>query len=94
MKPGPVVFNLIRGCDPSPGASAQDGDRLLRLYDASYRPGAPDEAPGTVIATTEVGVEIAAIGGIITVGRAQLEGERKTAAADLLEVGTVLDRPA
>ena len=94
MKPGPVVFNLIRGCDPSPGASAQDGDRELRLFDASYRPGAPDEAPGTVIATVDNSIEIAAIGGIITVGRAQLEGQRKAPAAELLKVGTVLDRPA
>lgn len=94
MKPGPVVFNLIRGCDPSPGASAQDGGRLLRLYDASLRPGAPDEAPGTVIAVSDTSVEIAVIGGIITVGRAQLEGERKVAATEVLEVGTVLDRPA
>jgi methionyl-tRNA formyltransferase len=94
MKPGPVVFNLIRGCDPSPGASAQEGGRVLRLYDASYGPGAPTEAPGTVISASDGAVEIAAIGGIITVGRAQLEGERKGAAADLLEVGAVLNRPA
>jgi methionyl-tRNA formyltransferase len=64
------------------------------LYDASYGPGAPTEAPGTVISASDGAVEIAAIGGIVTVGRAQLEGERKGAAADLLEVGAVLNRPA
>jgi methionyl-tRNA formyltransferase len=94
MKPGPVVFNLIRGCDPQPGASAQEGERVVRLFDASYRPGAPDESPGTVISAEGGSVEIAAIGGVITVGRAQLDGERKTAAAEVLEVGSVLDRPA
>jgi methionyl-tRNA formyltransferase len=94
QKPGPVVFNLVRGLDPSPGASAQDGERLLRLYDASYRPGSPDEDPGTVVSAADGSVEIAVIGGFIIVARAQLEGERKAAAADLLEPGTVLDRPA
>jgi len=94
MKPGPVVYNLIRGCDPQPGASAQAGDREVRLFNSSYRPGSPEEPPGTVIATTDGSVEIAAIGGTITVARAQIEGEGKVPAAQLLEVGTVLDRPA
>jgi methionyl-tRNA formyltransferase len=94
MKPGPVVFNLIRGCDPQPGASAVAGGRLVRLFDASYQPGAPNEAPGTVMAVVDNRVEIAAIGGVITVGRVQLEGERKVPAPQVLEVGAVLDRPA
>ena len=94
MKPGPVVYNLIRGCDPQPGASAQAGDREVRLFNASYRPGSPEEPPGTVVATNDGSVEIAAIGGTITVARAQIEGEGKVPAAQLLEVGAVLDRPA
>ena len=94
MKPGPVVYNLIRGCDPQPGASAQAGDREVRLFNASYRPGSPEEPPGTVVATNDGSVEIAAIGGTITVARAQIEGEGKVPAAQLLEVGAILDRPA
>ena len=93
MKPGPVVYNLIRGCDPQPGASAQAGDRVVRLFNATYSPGSPEEAPGTVVATADGSVEIAAIGGTITVARAQIEGEGKVPAAQLLEVGEVLDRP-
>ena len=94
MKPGPVVYNLIRGCDPQPGASARAGDRDVRLFNATYSPGSPEEAPGTVVATNDGAVEIAAIGGTITVARAQIEGEGKVPAAQLLEVGAVLDRPA
>jgi methionyl-tRNA formyltransferase len=92
-KPGPVVYNLIRGCDPQPGASAQAGNHVVRLFNASYRPGSPEEAPGTVVATTDGAVEIAAIGGTITLQRAQIEGGPKSPAADFLELGMVLNRP-
>ncbi len=92
LKPGPVVFNLIRGCDPQPGASAQTGRLTVRLFGASYQGGSPAAAPGTVVASSDGSVEIAAIGGTITVARAQAAGP-KFAAAELLNVGTVLERP-
>ena len=34
-KPAREVFNLIRGCDPQPGAFANLGEKRLRLYEAS-----------------------------------------------------------
>tara|TARA_Y100000588_G_scaffold277053_2_gene293512 strand:+ start:2099 stop:3007 length:909 start_codon:yes stop_codon:yes gene_type:complete len=94
QKPAQVVFNLIRGCDPQPGASARGDDgQLYKLFDASYRPATPEEDPGTIIAVNEGTAEISTIGGIITIGRAQLEGERKVPAAELLKVDMVLRRP-
>ena len=35
-KPAREVFNLIRGCDPQPGAFASIGEKRLRLYEASF----------------------------------------------------------
>ncbi len=89
-----VVFNLIRGCDPQPGASSVVGGRTVRLFDARYRPGAPDEPPGTVMAIVDDRAEIAAVGGTIVVGRVQPEDGRKVAASEVLTVGDVLERPA
>ena len=91
---GRVVFNLIRGCDPHPGASSVVRNTSLRLFDASFRPGAPGEAPGTVMAIVDRSAEIAAIGGTITVGRVQAEDGRKVAASEVLQAGDALERPA
>ncbi len=91
---GRVAFNLIRGCDPQPGASVSLRGDHVRLFDATYRPGAPGEPPGTVMALVDGKAEVAAIGGTVTVGRVQREGEGKVAAADVLRAGDVLERPA
>lgn len=96
-RPGRVVFNHIRGCDPTPGAAARrrEGDTaLLRLFNASYIDAAPRVPPGTVTAALEDGtVQLATIGGLLTVGRVQLEGASKVAAAEVLRTGDVLERP-
>ena len=91
---GRVVFNLIRGCDPQPGAASTLRGAGLRLFDASFQPGAPGEAPGTVMSVVENRAEIAAIGGTITIGRVQPDDGRKVAAGELLQAGDVLVRPA
>jgi methionyl-tRNA formyltransferase len=88
------VFNLIRGCDPQPGASSVLRGKGVRLFDARFRPGAPSEPPGTVLAIVETRAEIAAVGGTITVGRVQPEDGRKVPAAEVLQAGDLLERPA
>ena len=35
-KPAREVFNLIRGCDPQPGAFANLGEKRIRLYEATF----------------------------------------------------------
>jgi methionyl-tRNA formyltransferase len=89
---GRVVGNLIRGCDPQPGATATLRGEPLRLFDARYRPGAPDEPPGTVVTLIDGAAEIAVIGGTIIAGRVQREGNAKVAASDVLRAGDVLGR--
>ncbi len=95
-RPGRAVFNHIRGCDPTPGAAARrrDGDRaVLRLFNASYIDAAPGVRPGTVTAALEDGtVQVATIGGLLTVGRVQPEGASKVPAASVLRAGDVLER--
>jgi methionyl-tRNA formyltransferase len=92
-RPGRNVLNHIRGCDPQPGATTVADGKPLRLFDANYRPGAPDQPPGTVMAVVDGKIEVAVIGGTLTIGRAQPEGARKSAASDHVQVGEVLERP-
>ncbi|MEX2446593.1 MAG: methionyl-tRNA formyltransferase [Dehalococcoidia bacterium] len=87
-----VVFNLIRGCDPQPGASTALRGEPLRLFDARRRVGTSTETPGTVIAVTDGRVEVAGIGGTIEIGRVQRAGEGKVAAGEVLQTGDVLER--
>ena len=97
-KPAREVFNLIRGCDPQPGAFASAGEKRLRLYDASFSAGRSDNesAPGTVMAIDADGMKVALAGGTITVKRARIDpNPKKVAPADLaasgdLRVGTKL----
>ncbi|MPZ98181.1 MAG: methionyl-tRNA formyltransferase [Dehalococcoidia bacterium] len=92
MHHGQIVFNLIRGCDPQPGASALLKEGIVRLFDASFRPGAPGEAPGTVMAVVDSKIEVAAIGGTVTIGRIQPDGGKKVPASELVQAGDVLGR--
>ena len=87
-----VVSNLIRGCDPQPGALASLHGEPIRLFEAQLRPGAPGEPPGTIMAIVDGRAEIAAIGGTIIVARAQRTAAPKVAAGELLMVGDVLER--
>jgi methionyl-tRNA formyltransferase len=94
MQHGRVVHNLIRGCDPQPGAAALLRGETVRLFGSHYQPGAPDQPPGTVIAVVDSKVEVAVIGGTVTIDRVQREGQPKAAAAEVLHAGDVLGRPA
>ena len=92
MQHGRVVHNIIRGSDPQPGATATLRGSSIRLFGSHWRPGHPEQPPGTVIATVDGSVEVAAIGGSVVVDRVQKDGSPKGPAADVLQVGDVLER--
>ncbi|MBI4515784.1 MAG: methionyl-tRNA formyltransferase [Deltaproteobacteria bacterium] len=86
------VYNLIRGCDPQPGAYTLFNGHKLRLYDARCVAGT--FRPGVVEAVTAEGVLIGADGGGIRAKRVRC-GDQKLAAAAFaaengLSVGTRL----
>ncbi|MEX2373466.1 MAG: methionyl-tRNA formyltransferase [Dehalococcoidia bacterium] len=91
---GVVVHNIIRGCDPQPGAWASLRGEAVRLFGSHWRPGHPDQPPGTVVATGEGSAEIATIGGTIVIDRVQKDGQAKVAATDVLQAGDALERPS
>jgi methionyl-tRNA formyltransferase len=95
-KPAREVFNLIRGCDPQPGAFAGVRDKRVRLYEAAFFADRSDSAPGTIVGIDSTGMKIALVGGTITIKRARIDpNPKKVAPADLastgdLKVGTTL----
>jgi methionyl-tRNA formyltransferase len=79
-KPAREVFNLVRGCDPQPGAFASVGDQRLRLYEAGYSAVGSDAPAGTIVAIDADGMKIALAGGTITAKRARIEPNPKKVA--------------
>lgn len=80
-KPGGEVFNLIRGCDPQPGAYSFIGGEKVRLYDASFDPEASSFPPGSLAGVDERGMRIAVAGGTLTVKKIR-SGAGKINASD------------
>lgn len=76
-RPGPEVYNLVRGCDPQPGAYAQLGNKRLRLYEAAFEAADTTAPAGTIIGISESGLGIAVEGGVIKVRRLRLEPSAK-----------------
>jgi methionyl-tRNA formyltransferase len=94
-QPVATVYNLIRGCNPQPGASTTRGGETVKLFDAERRDGDADAAPGAVTDISDAGVSVAALGGQILLKRVQPPESRKVTAREWadeagLQVGEVL----
>jgi len=89
-KPAREVFNLIRGCDPQPGAFAGVGDKRLRLYEAGFSAGRPEAEPGTITAIDADGMKVALAGGVVAVRRARIDpNPKKVAPIELANAGEI-----
>jgi len=95
QRPVAEVYNLIRGCDPQPGAFSRRDGVPLRFYDARRAEGAA-AAPGVVAAIDDSGVVVGAAGGAIRVARMRADGGKakaqEVAVALGLKVGAPLSR--
>lgn len=81
-KPVQQVYNLIRGCNPRPGAFTSLAGAQLRVFDSELQQGEAGGAPGTVVGITPTGISVAAAGGRVLVKRVQAAGSKKVAAAE------------
>jgi methionyl-tRNA formyltransferase len=75
------IHNLIRGCDPAPGAWTWFNQQKLRLFDARKHPARNfAQVKGTIGAVTAIGdhsLTIAAQGGQIEVFKLRIDGGKK-----------------
>jgi len=87
-KPAREVYNLVRGCDPQPGAYAMLGGRRLRLYEAAFEAREANPEPGTIVAIDSTGMRLALRGGTMVVRRARFDATpKKVAPQELAEAG-------
>ncbi len=81
-KPVGEVYNLIRGCNPQPGAHTTRRGERLGVFDSERRDSSVDAAPGTVMSIQTDGIEVAAMGGSILMRRVQPPGSKKVTASE------------
>jgi methionyl-tRNA formyltransferase len=79
------VYNLIRGCDPQPGAWTTHKGAATQIYDSARSEGAG--APGEIIEVAPAGVRVAAGDGAITVKRVRSGGQKIAAAEWAVQAG-------
>jgi len=84
MYPIGIVYNVIRGCNPSPGASTTYKGQVLKIYDCEKRNVSGQTAPGTVLEIADDGFLVAGNGGSIFVKRVQPQGSPKIKAAEFV----------
>ena len=74
-KPAATVHDLIRGCDPQPGAHTAVAGGRLRLYESRRAEGHGE--PGTILALGADGITIATGDGAVRAGKARVDGSRE-----------------
>ena len=79
-KPAEVVYNLIRGCDPQPGAHTLCQAKRVRLFDCRLKRGDVSTAPATVTAIDGESLHLALNGGTLVVKKMRGDGAKIAAA--------------
>jgi len=86
-RPAKVVHDLIRGCDPSPGAHTAWNGKTLRLFDPRRIDGAPGGVPGTVVSLDADGLGVATTDGVVRVKRLRADGAKAAATEVATAIG-------
>ena len=73
-KPALEVYNLIRGCDPQPGAHSTLAGQKVKFYKVQFLVDAKEISPGKVISIREGQVVVGLNGGALEVGK--MKGEK------------------
>jgi methionyl-tRNA formyltransferase len=83
-KPGPQIYNFIRGCDPQPGATTTFRGEKVKFYNASFRSDAPSAVAGEILEVGEKGLKVAANGGALFITRFRTKELGKVKAPDFI----------
>ena len=72
------IYNLIRGCDPQPGAYTAYQGKRVRFYEAKMSSSAIKGEPGEIVSIEEGYLQIAVKGGVMKVGKFRVDKGEKT----------------
>ena len=81
-RPIKAVYNLIRGCDPQPGAYTIEKGKKVRFYDAKLLSLFDEKSKGEIVSIQKEGLQITAKGGIIQIGKLRVDRGEKTGAIE------------
>ena len=84
-KPAADVYNLVRGCDPQPGAYSTLKGEKIRFYKASLIEITEETSPGQVIRIGAGEVVVALEGGRLKIGKMKAEKGAKLVADEFAE---------
>jgi len=79
------IYNLIRGCNPQPGAYTAYQGKRVRFYEARMSPSAIHKQPGEIVSIEEGSVQIAVKGGIIQIGKLRVDKGDKIGPAEFVK---------
>lgn len=79
-RPAQDVYNLIRGCDPQPGAHATWQGKMVRIFDCRLQRGDVAAEPGHIMDIGVEAVDVALAGGTLIVKRLRGDGGKIAAA--------------
>jgi len=83
-RPGKEIFNLIRGCDPQPGAHSLWNGEKITFYGAKFSSGGGDKAPGEIIGLTENRLDVSTKDGILGIEKVRVPDRGKIVAEEFL----------
>ena len=81
-KPAREVYNLIRGCDPQPGAHSTLAGKKVKFYQAQLIEAAQEGEPGQIVGIEGGEVVVALKGGALKIGKMKADKGAKLDAAE------------
>ena len=81
-KPARQVHNHVRGLHPWPVATAELAGTKFKIHSTVVVEGKPDAAPGTILALTKTGLQVACGDGAVEIRSLQAEGGKRMNAPD------------
>jgi len=80
------IYNLVRGCDPQPGAFTTFKGKRVRFYDARMGPSESGKKPGEVLAIETDSLLVAVKGGILRSGKLRVDKGEKTGPVEFAQL--------
>jgi len=85
-KPINEIYNLIRGCDPQPGAYVVFKEKKIRFYEARKENSLEEGRTGEIVAIGKEGLRMAVPGGFLTVGKFRVDKGEKIGPLELAQM--------